>query len=169
MNRTYLVAVILIVLGLVGCGPRPEPASSGQQGAESSSATPPVLVTPSAPTDQPLVILERSGGFAGVTEAIVVYGDGTVVMDGETGRVGGGATAAADLIRQIEATGIYDLKTGKYLAANPCCDRFTYELTLVKEGQKYQYVTMDGAENVPPELVAAISLIRDYAESAIQS
>jgi hypothetical protein len=51
----------------------------------------------------------------------------------------------------------------RYLPANPCCDRYTYRLSVsYLHGRTKTVTTMDGT-TAPPVLWKAINLVRDIA------
>lgn len=155
---------LLVLLALAACAAQPAPEAQPQSGNASTQPTAPAPQP--SPAGELVATLQRSGGIAGATETFVVQGDGTVAVGLTTRQAEGGAEAAADLANRIAATGIYDVAPGQYMPANTCCDRYTYDLTLVRDGQRYHYVTMDGAENAPPALMETISLIQQYVASA---
>jgi len=112
------------------------------------------------------ITFRRSGGFAGKVETFDLYDDGRIAVSPGGQPLEGNALAMEQLMKQIAATGLYDVATGKYLPANTCCDRFIYELTIVREGKTYSYTTIDAAENVPPALLKTLTLIQDYIAKA---
>ncbi len=156
MRLIILTSILLIVLSLSSCGPQalPTPSPPSPRTAPTLSATD-VIAT-----------LRRSGGFAGRTDSFVIKADGAVDVGSITRRVEGGPGAAAKLATQLAATGIYDVAPGKYMPAVSCCDRFTYDLTLVKDGKSYSYTTMDGSETAPRALVDAVALLQQYINAA---
>lgn len=170
MRVLLQIGAVLTLLSLIACAAQaPREAPPGERGgAPIEAGSPAASPAPpdKSPADAVIATLERSGGIAGTTETVVVKGDGTVAVGLTTRQVEGGAAAAAELVSQLVATGIYDVEPGQYMPANTCCDRYTYDLTLVKDGKSYGYVTMDGTENVPPALFEAISLVQQYAAAA---
>ncbi len=157
------IGLWLVVLTLAACG-GPAPATT-------PTATPPVVMAPTTvSTLPPLTSLEivfhKSGGIAGVNETTTIRADGTVIAGSQTKRAAGGAQAAADLARQIEATGIFAVKPDRYMPADPCCDRFSYTVTFVRNGQSFVYATVDATASAPPALFQAIGLIQRYIAAA---
>jgi len=51
----------------------------------------------------------------------------------------------AGLLALIEETGFFSF-SDSYMPLNTCCDRFSYEITVFKEGQSKRLTTIDGAE-----------------------
>jgi hypothetical protein len=112
------------------------------------------------------IVLQRSGGFTGRTEAFVLKPDGTVTMAVGNMHVPGGSAAAQQLARNLVATNILSVPPGDYLPSNSCCDRYLFELTLALDGKTYHYVTLEGTDSTPPALRETIALIEDYITSA---
>lgn len=112
------------------------------------------------------ITFRRSGGFAGKVETFDLYDDGRIAVSPGSQPLEGNALAMEQLLKQIAATGLYDVAPGEFLPKNTCCDRFIYELTIVREGKTYTYTTIDAAENAPPALVKTLALIQDYIAKA---
>jgi hypothetical protein len=171
-------ASIAIVCTATACGVPPSGADQTSQSLPLASNTPPAQApestsvtsdTATATTTAtqpavatPIVILQRSGGITGHTVTFTINGDGTIVTDAETFQPRDGVASAAILQEQLLTTGIFDVSPGVYVPNNTCCDRYSYELTLSKDGQRYHYITIDGAEEAPEALFEAISLIQVY-------
>lgn len=177
-NARIFVGVMLVelLLALVACDmssatstPSPQPRASVAATAAPTalpSSTPLAKQpNPRSPSDT-LAILRRSGGLARLSETFVIKSDGTIQANAGVLRARGGAEAASKLAARIAATNIYSIKPGEYLPANACCDRVLYELMLMRNGQAYEYVTMDSAENAPRPLQETLALIQEYIESA---
>jgi hypothetical protein len=127
------------------------------------------------PPQQVFVSLHLTGGIAARDQTVVIRGDGAVEASGQLGgqpsgqpkrTLVGGAQAAMDLRDRLIATGIYDVAPGEYLPANPCCDRITYELILVRNGKSYRYLTMDATESAPQPIFAALAAVQEAIRSA---
>jgi hypothetical protein len=142
-------------------GPAPTFTTSAPQVPVS---TPVPVTTP--PAVDLTVIFKRSGGIAGVNESYTLKPDGSLDTSKGPKQADGGATAAAKLASQIAATGIYAVAPAKYLPANPCCDRFTYDLTLTVGGKSFNYTTMDASETAPAALTQTVGLIAQYIAAA---
>ncbi|HYN89281.1 MAG TPA: hypothetical protein VER55_12150 [Ardenticatenaceae bacterium] len=169
--------VLIVLLPLAACaapaGPAPAPTStpSPAPAATQPAASPaPTATQPTTPApeagDEIIAELTRSGGFEGTTDTFVLRGDGTVEVGTESRSAEGGAAAATELLNDLEATGIYAVEPGEYLPKDTCCDRFTYDLTLYRDGESFHYVTIDAAEEAPPALFETIGLILEYANEA---
>ena len=113
------------------------------------------------------VSLQLSGGIAARDQTVVIRGDGTVETTGQPTRtLAGGAQAAMDPRDRLAATGVYEVAPGEYLPANTCCDRITYELTLVRNGKTYRYVTMDATDSAPRAIFSALTAVQEAIRSA---
>ena len=139
-----------------------------------ANATPRAGITlaPRKPTGTPPaagelnLTFERSGGFTGRIETFRLKPDGSVDDGKVVLHAAGGPSDAATLATQIAATGIYSVAPGQYMAANTCCDRFEYDLTLTQNGQSYHFITIDSADSEPPALAQTIRLISQYINAA---
>jgi hypothetical protein len=165
-----ILALLITILALTACG-GPAPAATPVPVAGTPVPTAPVVAAPTpAATLPPLTSLEivfhKSGGIAGVNETTTIRADGTVVAGTQTRHASGGAQAATELARQIEATGLFAVKPARFMPADPCCDRFTYEVTLVRNGQSFVYATMDATTSAPAALFQVVGLIQRYIAAA---
>jgi len=109
---------------------------------------------PAEPTTR--VILTVSGGIAGIEEVTEVHRDGAVVRPDGTTATGDPAAVVA-LFEIIDGDGVF-AGDHQYLAQEPCCDRFTYSITVERSDGTVTIDTMDEADE--PEVVAqALSAI----------
>jgi hypothetical protein len=127
------------------------------------------------PPQQVFVSLHLTGGIAARDQTVLIRVDGSVETSGQLGgqpggpptrTLAGGAQAATDLRDRLIATGVYDVAPGEYLPADPCCDRITYELTLVRNGKTYRYVTMDATDTAPRPIFSALAAVQEAIRSA---
>ncbi len=147
MKRTILLSGLIFFL--MGCAP----ALSGvlPEGSPTPVGTKGVPLPQKSPVSEgsPLIIFRRSGGLTGVSESWVIYEDGQVAYQeeikggSETGEIG--AQELAGLLTLIEERGFFSFK-GSYMPQNTCCDRFSYGITVLQDGQGKRVTTMDGAE-----------------------
>lgn len=99
------------------------------------------------------VSITRSGGFAGRTEWFAV--DSTNRDEAATDALG---VAAQPRFRALRPA---------YLPANPCCDRYRYEVVAsYSDGTVKTVVTMDGVPGTPDALVEVIDLVMSSAALA---
>ena len=145
--RIRLLAVIsLLTLVVAACG-------------DPDTGTPTTTTGPAGLTGS----IHRSGGFAGLDETWTLEADGTVFgPDGATGQMG--AAAMADLDDAVEAAGFFDLDP-EYLPADPCCDRFTYVVTLSDGVRTHSVTTMDGVA-APEALFTLIQVLLSGVQAA---
>jgi hypothetical protein len=119
------------------------------------------------PPREAFVTLRVTGGIAARDQTTVIRGDGSVEITGQPARsLSGGLGAARALQERLLATGVFEVAPGDYLPADPCCDRFTYELTLVRAGKSYRYVTMDATETAPKPIFAALTAVQETVRGA---
>lgn len=172
MHR-LIIWLMLALMSLSACGvaetSRPGTVAPSPEASPSLAASPAAsesVALPRGPSvaDDRIAVLQRSGGLAGTSETISIRGDGTVAIG--TGTRQATAEAARNVAAQLVATGIFDVPPGEYVPANQCCDRFTYDLTLLKDGTQYHYITMDGTPDAPPALMEAIALVQQFAAAA---
>ena len=144
-----MILLLGLILFLVGCAPAlsqvlPEgsPTPGGAKGT-------PVPMKIPLPEGNPLIVFRRSGGLAGVSESWVIYEDGRVVYQEEikgesaTGEIH--VQELAGLLGLIEERGFFSF-SDSYMPQNICCDRFSYEITVLKDGQSKTVTAIDGAE-----------------------
>jgi hypothetical protein len=110
----------------------------------------------------PVITFARSGGFAGIEEEWQIYGDGRIVNErGQTWQTED--QEVTQLLEDIGATSFLQLE-GSYMPKNSCCDRFTYVLTVIIEGETQQVTTIDAAPNTPDAFWETQKLIQDFIE-----
>ena len=103
----------------------------------------------------PVIILKRSGGFAGLEDQWTIYADGTVE---------GAATTEnplstehiAQILADAEAGGFFDLNN-QYIDEGHCCDFFNYEVTLnLPDGRSQTITTVEQTPSQPDILAQTI-------------
>ena len=144
-----IILLLGLILFLVGCAPAlSEVLPEGSPTPGGARGTPVPMKVP-LPEGSPLIVFRRSGGLMGVSESWVIYEDGRVAYQEEikgesaTGEIE--AQELAGLLGLIEERGFFS-SSDSYMPQNICCDRFSYELTIFKDGQSKRVTTMDGAE-----------------------
>jgi len=111
-----------------------------------------------------VLVYERSGGLAGVSERWVIYGDGRVVTgDGRESRVT--PKEVAEVASEARELGFFDM-ADKYMPKDPCCDRFTYTITIQGRDGMHTVETMDGTESAPQALWDLLDMIAQLIEQA---
>ncbi|MCA9940604.1 MAG: hypothetical protein KC418_18325 [Anaerolineales bacterium] len=144
--------LILIFVGwmLAGCA-----------GISTSIATPVINQTP---TGTPILRFQQSGGIVALNDEWAIYADGLITLNGSPNQQIA-PTRVLALRDQLLGYGFNDLDA-TYLPADPCCDRFTYTLTLYQDGQSHSITTIDGTEGVPAELWQSIQAVLDLLSGA---
>ena len=110
---------------------------------------------------EPMIVFQRSGGFAGVTEQWSIYATGKISkLNGEELTVDPAKVTA--LLDAIQASGFFDVKASSSLGGiGDCKDCYTYQLT-VNSGEKANTVTaQDGNKNVPDAFWTIIKQINE--------
>ncbi len=117
------------------------------------SKLPPVAtVAPKVTLDssRPLIIFNRSGGLAGVDEEWQIYADGHII-DNLGRKLQVSATTVDQLWLSIKDSGFLTF-VETYLPKDPCCDRFTYVITVRDGDNEHTVTTIDQTPGAPPEL-----------------
>ncbi|MGC1214491.1 MAG: hypothetical protein WA890_24925 [Micromonospora sp.] len=132
--------------------------AGGTPTAPATTGTPPGTGTTS-PAQTVRVMLEKTGGIAGVQDRITVEPDGrwTVVDRSGSSRTGQLSAADLDRLRQLAA----DPRLATEAAATPgstnCADAFTYQLTVA--GRMTRYVDCPTDPNRPEVTAAVVDLL----------
>jgi len=164
--RVLVIGILIGILALTACA---APASSPRGEGEPDAETP--VVAPAEGDSQPsgklgpaVIIYERSGGLAGVSERWSIYPDGRIMAgDGREWQVK--PEQVKQLISDIEASGFFDL-SGQYMPRNPCCDRFTYSLVVRSDDKVNSVTTMDATPDVPANLGEVLGAVRSFINAA---
>jgi hypothetical protein len=142
----------MLTLLLVGCGAAEEPAPAPP------AAEPAAPLAEEAPAEQravdlqiegtPLIILRRTGGFAGLEDEWWLFGDGRIVnrSDNQIQQVDGAEVVA--LHQDMLNGGFFNLAP-EYMPADSGDDRFTYEITLIDGDNRHTVATMDDTDTIP--------------------
>jgi hypothetical protein len=91
-----------------------------------------------------LLVYRRSGGFAGIDQTWTLFTDGRMDLPGGRNRSVSAGEAQA-LVDGLEQMGFFRLDES-YGRLGACCDHYTYQLTLVKNGQARTITYIDSAE-----------------------
>lgn len=168
--KVLAIGTLIGMLALAACAaPASSPRSESQPDAETPVAAP--AETDSRPSGKleavlgdAVIIYERSGGLAGVSEQWSIYPDGRIMAgDGREWKVA--PEQVEQLISDIEASGFFDL-SGQYMPRNPCCDRFTYSLVVRSDGKAGSVATMDATPDVPASLWEALGAVSGFISNA---
>ncbi len=155
--------LIICVLLLVACSPAARStavstatATPGMTSLPSPVGTPPAGTGTDPAT--PVIVYGRSGGIAGGQSVWRVYADGRITSE-VNGKPGTEGRTTADnvvaVVKRLVDAGFFDL-SGSYMPDNPCCDRYTYTISVTYNGVSKTVQTMDGVQ-IPPALSTALS------------
>ncbi len=134
-----------------------------------------IQVGEGAPEDQPIIVLNQSGGIAGQVIEWRIYADGRVekVEDAQKpGAEGNVQTAEAEpeqiesLITDLEALGYFELNEN-YIPKDTCCDRFMYNLTVQTDERMHAIAALDGTDDVPAEVWESINLVQTFVDERV--
>jgi hypothetical protein len=101
------------------------------------------------------------GGIAGIQERLEVSRDGALSLLRD-GRPAGEGRLEAESLRRLHdlvACPAFRALAPRYLPANPCCDRFTYTVSVARPEGTQSVTTMDGV-TWPRPLAEAIALLQ---------
>jgi len=110
---------------------------------------------------EPMIVFQRSGGFAGITEQWSIYAYGKITKDtGEELSVDPAQVTA--LLEAIQAAGFFDMKASSGIGKlSNCKDCYTYQLT-VNSAEKANTITVQqGAKDIPETFWNVIKQIND--------
>lgn len=144
-RNIWAAAILIMFLALAACGPA----------TRSNRA--------SAITVDTVIIYEREGGFAGISQEWVIHPDGTIDGPGEQAMVVP-SEDVAELLTYSTDLELESLATGS-ATPDACCDQFTYTLTLVVGEQEWSMSTTDTATQ-SPEVSELFSLVEELIASA---
>lgn len=130
MNRKlFLIAIVLLFTLLAACAP------GGALGPQTSIEI------------DTVIIYEREGGFAGMSQEWVIHPDGLIDGPGDQQLV-----VPPEEVQELMQTGVEsDIESLLPDMATPdaCCDQFTYTLTFVAGDQEWSLVMTDTSEQSP--------------------
>jgi hypothetical protein len=150
--KNVLVLILILTVLSVSCVPRMqtvEPASQVET-KQPGEASP-------APAEDPAVVYEKSGGFAGISEKWTIFTSGKIVgQQGEAYQVD--AERVTQLVDEIQAAGFFELEAN-YGKFTKCRDCFNYQVQVVRQGQRMTVVSTGTAEEMPKAFTAAVEKI----------
>jgi hypothetical protein len=105
-----------------------------------------------------LMVLQRSGGIAGIEEQWVIFVDGRV--EGSGGRGKSLNSEELEVLRTIIEVSGFSEMADSYVPLDACCDLFTYSITVnTGDGQSKTVTTIDGSSKQPQELTGVLNVI----------
>jgi hypothetical protein len=147
----------IVLVALVSCAQLVAP------GATPSPTTSPLtspLASPLAVPGSVVIMVHRTGGFAGVDETWTLYDDGRVAHTGrgtgQTNQIGSNAVAAVIAVARANFAALNTV----YKPANTCCDRFVYEIAITVNGQTKTIHAVDGAADEPPTTTQVLTALQ---------
>lgn len=169
--KRFTIIIILLALLLAGCQSRAN-ANKPESKRILDEATPAgtddslEISKLDTQTKDPVIIIQRSGGFAGVNEQWSYYLDGRIVKEyiDQTKPIETFSVEAAQVITQLEAlktAGFFDMRASSSKGMlNKCKDCFTYSLTATSDGKTnaitFQEVpgdTKDAVQKIVEQLI----------------
>jgi hypothetical protein len=152
-----LLFVMLMGIWLVGCGEgnaTPQQAPPVQEVAVEEVTTEELQIE-----DTPLIIFRRSGGFGGGREVSWwLYADGRIINQEDNQVQQSDAEEIVALHRDMIEGGFMNL-SASYLPEDTCCDRFTYEITLIDGERRHTVTTMEDTDGKPDLIRQTLSRI----------
>jgi len=114
---------------------------------------------------EPVIVFQRSGGFAGVTEEWSIYADGKIAKkDGKELTVASAQVTA--LLAAIDTAGFYEMKAGPGAGGPTSCkDCFTYQLTVTSNKKSNTITVQEGAKDIPEAFWNILKQITDLTAS----
>ena len=178
MRARTLRFVVGVLFLLAACGPATGLPQGGQGEPRAAVSTTDDARSPAdggGPAghggDEGVVLVyERSGGLAGITQVFEVHADGRVILTSD--RETDGMTAKVDpesvkaLVLAIERAGFFDLQES-YLPADLCCDRMTHRIVIYRDGQAKSVTTIDGYEGTPDALKQVLEALGHFLQEAV--
>ncbi len=141
MNRKpWLIGLLLLLSLLVACAPANDNSANRQTGIDIDT----------------IIIYERQGGFAGISQEWVIHLDGSINGPGDQQ-----LAAPPEEVQELVETGVEsDLESLASKAAehDACCDQFTYTLTVVSGDEQWSLRTTDTAEQ-PREITELFIMV----------
>lgn len=140
------------------------PTATAEGAYPAPAATQAVLTLNAA---DPVIVLQQSGGIAGMEAKWTIYGDGHITSEGGFGNSNNQITAVelANFLAETEKGGFFDLKES-YLPEATCCDLMTYVITITTPDQTKTVTTMDTA-TMPPSLSQTLQTIQMFINREI--
>jgi hypothetical protein len=148
----YLLFVIL----LASCASAAQPTITGKGPVETQVTPSSGPVSPPAPDlGVPVIIMEKSGGIAGVHDKWTIYAGGQVVSAGQVVH-----TLTSDQVSStladIQKLGFFNMQAD-YSKASTCNDCFIITITVASAGNSKTVTGVEGDTHTPAEFLQVIS------------
>ena len=149
--KTVTIILLLAIVALAGC-------SSPQI---STQALPGETKSPNDELGETgkdlMIVLKRSGGFAGVDESWRISADGRILAsDGKASQASTDSIRAA--VDELNSLGFFAMSSS-YMPLDTCCDRFTYQLSVTVDGKSHTVTALEGAQETPEDFWKAIDIV----------
>ncbi len=140
-RRMMILALLALLLFLAGCGP-----ATGNRDTSEGGVT---------------IVYRREGGFAGLSQEWVIHLDGLIEAPGELQMRVPPAEVQALLDQSAEM-----VETPATPEPTPCCDRFTYSVTIIAGDQETTFTLSEGVltDVEEAEMFAAVESLINTAE-----
>ncbi len=140
----------------------PTTAPSEATDAATTEAVKPESTAPDSAT--PIIVYERSGGYAGLTDRWEIYADGRITYDNGNNRVMEWQADPADVTQlhaEIIALDFFALESN-YVPKNACCDLFTYSITVTDGTQTHTTTTVDQEPSTPDSFWVILDMVDTF-------
>jgi hypothetical protein len=160
MKKITIILIVLAIM-LTACeslGVKPE----GESITNASGITPSPDQAVLGIGAEPVIVFQRSGGFAGGAEQWSIYATGKITKR-NGGELSIDPAQVTALLDAIQAAGFYDLTQSSIKGAiSNCKDCYTYQLTINGEGKANTLTFQDGAKDVPEAFWNIIKKINEW-------
>ena len=158
MKTVTIIILLLAIAALAGC-------SSPQI---STQALPGETKSPNDESGETgkdlMIVLKRSGGFAGVDESWRISADGRILAsDGKASQASTDSIRAA--VDELNSLGFFAMSSS-YMPLDTCCDRFTYQLSVTVDGKSHTVTALEGAQETPEDFWKAINVVNQLLDQA---
>jgi hypothetical protein len=107
-----------------------------------------------------VVVLRRTGGFAGVNDEYTIYTDGNISLPkGKETQVS--SEDVVQLLDKIQELGFFEMEAS-YGKLSKCNDCFNYSLSVDWDGQQKTVTAVETADDVPAEYWQIVELVTAF-------
>lgn len=153
------VMMVLIVFWLAGCAGAAQPAYTPK--GSILTATPPATSIPqTSRQDVAVIVVEKTGGIAGVHMKWMIFADGRIIPSDAAHREPD-AKLVENLLVRLQKLGFYDLQTD-YSSASKCNDCFIYTITVSNAGITKSVTGVDGDAGTPLAFMQALDAVLSF-------
>lgn len=162
--KQALIFLCLIMI-LAACATLPGPKSQAEAGGTPTAENSAVQVTGTADyqgskgADIPMIVLERSGGLAGITEKWSFYSDGRVVSD-KRGEQKMDPAQIKVLVDELISQKFSSLPESSG-PVNNCNDCYQYSITMNVNGTSKTITAVEGAPSTSADVMKVVDAINN--------